>query len=207
MTKGTFITFEGGEGSGKTTLIQRLQKHLEDQGFQVLVTREPGGSYLSEQVRNWLLDKNSKITPVAELLLFLAARVQHIEEKIKPAIDEGKVVLCDRFNDSTVVYQGVARQLGMHRVKRLCNEVTQDAQPTLTLLLDIDPVKGLQRATGTPDRMENETVDFHKLVQKGYQALAEQESQRICTIDASKPVDEVFAEAVKIIQKQLLKHV
>lgn len=207
MGRGIFITFEGGEGSGKTTLIQKLAASLSSHGQRVFTAREPGGSELSEKIRGWLLDSSAKISPLAELLLFLAARAQHISEKIAPALEEGKIVLCDRFNDSTIVYQGIARNLGMDYVKQLCEQVTQKTRPDLTLFLDVDPETGLKRAGGTPDRIEAESKEFHRLVRKGYQTLAAQEPDRIKTIDASKPIDTVFAEALKLVENRLSRHV
>ncbi|HRD55508.1 MAG TPA: dTMP kinase, partial [Parachlamydiaceae bacterium] len=141
------ITFEGGEGAGKTTLIKELAKALFAVGHHVVQTREPGGSRLGEHIRSWLLkhDFDVKVGKEAELLLFLAARAQHLEELIVPSIKAGKIVLCDRFNDSTIVYQGIARGIGFEKVEKLCQLVSAHTEPALTLLLDVDPVIGLMR--------------------------------------------------------------
>lgn len=207
MKNGLFITFEGGEGSGKTTLITKLSDHLKKQGHNIYLTREPGGTKLSEKIRSLLLDTASVICPTSELLLFLASRAQNISENIHPALGEGKIVLCDRFNDSTIVYQGTARNLGTSYVKKMCDLVTESTQPNITFFLDVPPEIGLKRASSKPDRIESEATSFHKLVRKGYQSLAEQEPERIYTIDATQPADVVFQKAVKIIETKLSNRV
>lgn len=209
-----FITFEGGEGAGKTTLINQIEKALVQRGFQVVKTREPGGSKLGNYIRQWLLNRDEDIVVgnQAELLLFLAARVQHIEELIKPALDQGKVVLCDRFNDSTVVYQGVARGLGFDKVKGLCELVTSDVEPDMTFFLDVDPETGLTRTkkahkenakAGEVDRIEAEALEFHKRVQQGFQKLAKSEPKRIRVVDANKPQKTVYQETLKLLESVL----
>lgn len=150
MSNPFFITFEGGEGAGKSTLLQRMARELEARGHQVVVTREPGGSALGEHIRRWLLNRDASFTVgmKAELLLFLAARAQHIEELILPALKAGKIVLCDRFNDSTVVYQGYARGLGAQDVQELCRVACGAVVPDLTFFLDVDVRLGLRRTQG-----------------------------------------------------------
>lgn len=212
--KGFFITLEGGEGSGKSTLINQLEEYLVLKGHEVVKTREPGGSQLGETIRKWLLGEHPfKIGSQAELLLFLAARAQHIEEVIKPALQAGKVVLCDRFNDSTIAYQGVARGLNKKRTKRLCNIVCESIQPQLTLFLDVDPLIGLQRTqklskseakSGELDRIEAESLDFHKQVRKAFLAIAIREPLRVYRINANVSQDEVKKEAIQAIEKLLL---
>lgn len=199
-----FITFEGGEGAGKTTLIERLKKLLEDEGHQVIVTREPGGSLLSEKIRDLILhhDKNIHLGSRSELLLFLAARAQHIEELILPALQAGKIVLCDRFNDSSIAYQGFARGLGMQIVETLSLFATQNLQPDLTFFLDLDPEIGIQRAIlagRTLDAIESQKNEFHAKVRQGFLDIAKKYPQRMKTLDASKTSDDVFNQAVSYL--------
>lgn len=192
------ITIEGGEGSGKSTLIKALSKSFPD----AVVTREPGGCVLSEQIRKLLLaPSDTPIDTEAETLLFLAARAQHLHEVIRPALEAGKTVLCDRFNDSTVAYQGHARGLGIDHVERLCALACHDLQPDYTLLLDIDPAIGLKRAghVSDPDRMESETLDFHARVNEGFRKVARRHSSRIRVLDATLPAREIAEQALKWI--------
>lgn len=214
--KGLFITLEGGEGSGKTTLIDQLSLFLKERGQQVVKTREPGGTALAETIRQWLLtrDKNIAIGTQAELLLFLAARAQHIEEFILPALKEGKIVLCDRFNDSTVAYQGLARSLDLSYVKKLCQMVCGEVQPQLTLFLNVDPQVGLDRskalskdtsATGELDRIESEKLAFHEKVRQAFIEIAHLDPYRVKTIDANIPQEEVFKQAIKYLEP-LINH-
>lgn len=202
-----FITFEGGEGAGKTTLISSLNKELIQHGYDVVVTREPGGSKLGNYIRQWLLNRDFDfaIGTKAELLLFLAARAQHIEELICPALAAGKIVLCDRFNDSTVAYQGVARGLGLDAVQSLCDQVCEDIVPNLTFFIDVEPSEGLRRTRGVNkenskagevDRIESEALAFHQRVRNGMQQLAVHHPQRIFTLDGHRPPAEVLASAL-----------
>ena len=193
-----FITVEGGEGAGKTTLIERLKAHLEAQGEQVITTREPGGCTLAEQIRTVILSNTRKIDPVAETLLFLTARSEHIAEIIRPALDAGKTVICDRFNDSTIAYQGFARGLGLEKVEALCNAIPGNLTPDITFFLDIDPVEGLKRRRNLPDeldRIESEAIAFHRKVREGFLILAKSHP-RIHIIDATQSIDDVFSEAL-----------
>lgn len=206
----SFITFEGGEGAGKTTLINIFEDVLRSWGFDVVKTREPGGSLLGNEIRNWLLTRNEniKIGDRAELLMFLAARAQHIEELIAPAIAKGKVVLCDRFNDSTIAYQGVGRGLGLSFVRDLCLAVCGKTLPELTFFLDVDPQVGLQRtkriakehsAVGEVDRIESEKIEFHQRVRKAFVGIAEAEPDRFITIDASRSLPEVIKSCKQVL--------
>ncbi len=189
--RGLFVTFEGGEGSGKSTLIAALESALTIQGFSVICTREPGGSALGDQIRQLLLHTSGNICDRAELLLFLASRSQHVEELIKPALALGKIVLCDRFCDSTIAYQGLARGLGESTVRELCRFSTENLMPDLTFLLDLEPEIGFQRLknagerNGSVDRIESEPSDFHQQVRRSFLAIASNEPQRIKIIDAS----------------------
>ncbi len=213
--RGYFITFEGGEGSGKTTLLHQLAAFLTQNGYDVITTREPGGTDLGETVRNWVLHHHEamSIGAKAELLLFLAARAQHIEEKILPALQAGQIVLCDRFNDSTIAYQGGARGLGIEYVQELCHLICGSVTPQLTLFLDVSPATGLARsqrvhkehaASGKLDRIESEALDFHHKIQEVFQFLAKKEPLRIYTLDASKSQEDVQKEAILAIEKRIL---
>ena len=200
-----FITFEGGEGSGKTTLIQKLASALQSKGYEVIATRAPGATPLGKKIRELLLSPDLGITidRRAELLLYLADRVQLIEEIIAPALNEAKVVLCDRFNDSSVAYQGVARNLGLEEVKDLCDVACEGLNPDITFFLDIDPTIGMSRLTEAPDRLEKEKIEFHQKVREGFQTIAQQEPERVHMIDATLSKQEVFTEAMKVIEKKL----
>lgn len=202
--KGFFITFEGGDGAGKSTLIEGIRRYLAEKSFSVVITREPGGTPLGEMIRQWLLEKQSiiQISSKAELLLFLASRVQHIEEVISPALDKGEVVLCDRFNDSSIAYQGVGRDLGIDYVENLCEQVCQEIVPDLTFYLDLDPHLGLKRrhqAHGSKDRIEEEEISFHQQVREGFLELANRHP-RIHIIDASQGVDAVLKSTLDILE-------
>jgi dTMP kinase len=206
--KPLFITFEGGEGAGKTTLIEKIEHELQERGYDVIKTREPGGSLLGNQIRHWILNRDSSvsISAKAELLLFLAGRAQHLEELIKPALRAGKIILCDRFNDSTIAYQGIARGLGMEFVQDLCEKVCNGTQPNLTFFLDVDPKIGLKRTLkahkenaniGQFDRIEAEKLEFHQKVRDGLQKLAFQHPERVRILDANQIAEKVFDEALK----------
>lgn len=211
-----FISIEGGDGAGKTTLINYIEKLLQSWEFSVIKTREPGGSLLGNEIRHWLLNHHEtiKIGAKAELLMFLAARAQHIEEVISPAIAQGKVVLCDRFNDSTIAYQGVGRGLGLSFVRDLCLSVCGSTVPDLTFYLDIDPQLGLQRtkrsakenaASGKVDRIEAEKMEFHQSVRKAFAELALEEPARIMTIDASQSKEAVAKDCENILSMRFGK--
>lgn len=209
--KGLFVTFEGGEGSGKSSAIADIAKKLDSLGYPVVITREPGGSNLGNTIRQWILDPRSKeqIGQKAELLLFLAARAQHLDELILPSLNEGKIVLCDRFNDSTIAYQGGARGLGLDSVEELCEIACSGIQPHITLLFDVDPIIGLARAksvqkedapVGNVDRIESEKIEFHQKVRQSFLTLASKHPERIRLIDASQPLETVFKQALNQIQ-------
>lgn len=207
--EGLFITLEGGDGCGKSTLAEKLVKELEKKGYQVLKTREPGGTPLSENLRGLLLNKDSKfnIGEKAELLLFLAARVQHIEEVILPALRDRKVVICERFNDSTVAYQGCGRHIGASLTEQICNLACDNLEPDITLFLDVDPEIGLKRVCADKhalDRLEQEKLQFHREVRSAYLHLADKYSNRIVVIDAEQPEEEVFAAALKVVDSHLV---
>lgn len=209
-----FITLEGGEGAGKSTLLTKLQAGLQAKGHEVVITREPGGTLLGQKIRHWLLHQNENIaiSAEAELLLFLSDRAQHIQEVILPALNEGKIVICDRFNDSTIAYQGYARGLDVSYIENLCKLVCKGILPTLTFLLDIDPKKGLERSRriekecapeGFFDKIESESLQFHQRVREGLCTLAFNEPERIHIIDAELSKDLIYNEALEVILKRL----
>ena len=207
--KGFFITFEGGEGAGKTTLIDGIEAHFKASERPLLRTREPGGTLLGESVRNLLLSSSSKISSHAELCLFLASRAQHVEEVIGPSLKSGKVVLCDRFNDSSIAYQGGARGLGIEKVSEICSFACQGLEPDLTIYLDIDPAIGLARARRVreQDRIEAETITFHAKIREIYHLLHKLHPKRLHLIDASKSPDEILKEALILIYHKMSVHV
>lgn len=205
--KGLFITFEGGEGAGKTTLIDQIYAHLQQRALKVIKTRAPGGTRAGESIRELVLHhKGISLFPRAELLLFLADRAQHTDEVILPAIQQGTIVLCDRFNDSTVAYQGGARGIDLSTVKELCNFATGNLQPNLTLYLDLDPKIGLERVKklgSGKDKIELEKLSFHDKIRRAFHAIAKEEPERFHLIDASRSPEEVFLKAMHIIHSRL----
>jgi len=194
-----FITFEGIEGCGKTTQIGLLSRQLEGDGHAVTVTREPGGCPVADQIRNILLDANNHaITPLTELLLYAAARAQHTAEVVKPALDAGAIVLCDRFTDATIAYQGYGRKLDLAAINQLNKMATGGIRPDMTLLLDCPAETGLKRAIcrinsapgAREERFELESLQFHQRVRQGYLCLAQQEPERFVIIDAAAGIPE-----------------
>ncbi|MDR3195607.1 MAG: dTMP kinase [Endomicrobium sp.] len=190
MNKGIFITIEGGEGSGKTTQSRLLKDYLENLGREILLTREPGGTVFAEGIRKILLSPTSRPVPLSELFLYEAARAQHMEEFVIPALKAGKVVICDRFTDATVAYQGYGRNLDLKLINLLNKKATFGVSPKLTVYLDIDPKKGLSKAKildkefygSDGDRIERESVLFHNNVRKGYLSQAKKCPKRIKVI-------------------------
>lgn len=193
---GYFITFEGGEGAGKTSILEAVAGRLQTMGLEVMATREPGGIKISEQIRKVILDTaNTEMEERTEALLYAAARRQHLVEKVLPALKEGKVILCDRFIDSSLAYQGHARGLGIEEVYAINQFAIKDCMPDMTLFFDVEPKKGLERIMANRDRERNrldlETLQFHELVYEGYQILADRFQDRIQTIDANQSLEEV----------------
>jgi len=185
---GPFITFEGGEGCGKSTQSRLLLKKLEQQNIPAVLTHEPGGTALGDELRKVLKRKrDSSISPQAELFLVAASRAQLLAEVIRPALEEGKVVICDRFTYSTLVYQGYGRGLVVSFVETVNNIATQNLKPDLTILLDISPEQGLARKRSLRDRFELEDLSFHRRVREGYLRMVAAESERWLVIDASLP--------------------
>ena len=192
-----FVTLEGPEGSGKSTVVQLLAERLREAGMDVLTTREPGAGDVGQAVRQILLHGGS-IEPLTELFLFLADRSEHVAKTVRPALARGQVVLCDRHADSTVVYQGYARGLDLARLRSLNELATGGLKPDLTLLLDLDVRTGVAR-TQDKDRLDNEPIEFHERVRAGFLAEADREPGRWRAVDASRPLDEVVEECWKAL--------
>lgn len=204
--KGFLITFEGGEGGGKSTQIVRLRDQLTKAGHDVIVLREPGGTVISEQIREVVLSsKNAGIAFTTEVLLFQAARAQIYREIVLPSLAAGKVVVMDRSRDSSVVYQGKVRGFGVELIEQLNNISTRDTYPDVTLLLDIDVDEGLRRRnhSGEVNRLDMEANDFHQKVRQAYLELADQDKKRWQVIDASKDIDAVAKDIWDVIKKSL----
>ncbi|MBQ6655569.1 MAG: dTMP kinase [Erysipelotrichaceae bacterium] len=206
MEKGLFITLEGCEGSGKTTAAKTVSRKLTEDGFDVLYTREPGGIDIAEQIRRVILDiNNTAMDERTEALLFAASRRQHLVEKVIPALEQGKIVICDRFIDSSLAYQGYARGIGMDNVMKINEFAIDKHMPDLTVYFAIDPEDGLKRLTGRDEinRLDVEKVNFHKKVQEGYEKLLEMFPERIRTIDASKDRQTVAEDCYRLIRNWL----
>ncbi len=208
-----FITVEGIEGSGKSTLIQNLQKHYQELGTEIIVTREPGGSKLGQELRKIILNQNTKICSNAELYLFLADRAQHVNDIIKPYLDQGRIIICDRYIDSTYAYQGYGRGLDLNTLKMLNMHATNNLLPNLTFLLDLNPEIGLFRAksrnilenlTESEGRFEAEQLHFHNKIRQGFLELASFEPQRIKILDASLSPTDILENAKQILEKILI---
>lgn len=212
MKKSFFITFEGIEGCGKTTQLKLAARWLEEQGFAVCSTREPGGTEIGIQIRKILLSENSTgLTPLSEALLYMADRFQHIQKVILPSLAKGEIVLCDRYHDSTIAYQGYARGISLEILAAIWNHSGTAVEPDLTLLLDLEPKTGLERSFQKlaalkidESRFEMETLQFHGRVREGFLTLLKQNPARIRIIDASKSIDSVH-EQVTIAIKEHLK--
>ena len=205
-----FITLEGPEGSGKTTAIQKAVDTLTQMGYEIVRTREPGGTEIAEQIRNVILDKsNTNMDPRTEALLYAASRRQHLVEKVWPAIKEGKIVICDRYLDSSLAYQGGARGLGIDNVLNINLFATENTWPDLTLLFDIEPSLGLARINKNADREVNrldlEKIEFHNRVRQTFLELAKRFPERCVIIDASKSVDEVAKATLDAIVDRICR--
>jgi dTMP kinase len=206
LVKGKFITIEGGEGAGKSTNIPNIELFLQNEGIEYILTREPGGTQMAEEIRKLLLSPRKElVSGVTELLLMFAARSQHVEEVIKPALECGKYVLCDRFIDATYAYQGGGRNLNSETIRTLERLVLKDIHPDLTILFDIDPAAGLQRARtrGELDRFESEELDFFGRVRAAYLEIAKSDPMRCAIIDGSKSQDIVAEELNNILRIRL----
>jgi dTMP kinase len=204
MGRGRFITLEGIEGSGKTTQAMLLRDFLVGKGFRVVVTREPGGSPIAEKIREILLDpRNSKMVALTELFLYEASRTQHVAETIRPALEAGNVVICDRFFDASTAYQGNARGLDMKMVANLNLLATGGIVPDITIVLDLPVGVGLKRLGRSLDRIESETMEFHERVRQGYLRIAESDASRIKVVDASGGIDDISLKIKRIVDAWL----
>ena len=203
--KGFFITLEGCEGSGKSTQLKKLEEFLKESGKDFIFTREPGGTPIAEQIRGIILDgKNVEMADETEALLYSAARVQHVKEKIIPAKNSGKIVVCDRYIDSSFAYQAYARGLGMDFVKGVNRYAVENCMPDLTFFFDITPEDAFARKGGADkdDRLEQSGLEFHKKVYDGYKELAKEYPERIAVINANRTPDEIFSEVVQILKER-----
>ncbi|MFQ8601878.1 MAG: dTMP kinase [Anaerovoracaceae bacterium] len=204
MDKGCFISFEGMDGSGKSTQIEKLKIYLENKGFEVILTREPGGTSIGEKLRDIILDSaNTEMTALTETFLYAASRAQHIEEVIRPAVEAGKIVICDRFVDSSIAYQGYGRNL-LDIVKSINEHAVCGCMPDKTFFLNVSPDVSSHRMQGRKkDRIELEKESFHNTVHRGYKTIAELFPDRIVEIDASEAIENIFDEIVKNVNKIL----
>lgn len=203
--RGKFITFEGCDGCGKSTQLRMLSEYLTKENVAHIFTREPGGGKISEAIREILLSgKNSEMTDECEALLYAASRVQHLSDRVEPALSEGKLVICDRYVDSSFAYQAYARGLGMDFVGKINAYATEKYPPDVTIFIDLTPEEAFKRKHGADenDRLEQAGMQFHKNVYAGYKQLAQDNPQRIVCIDGRKTPAEIFADVVKTLQKK-----
>jgi len=197
--RGKFITFEGADGSGKTTQIEKIKTYFEEQGFECLLTREPGGSDLGNKIREILLHYDGEVDDLCELLLYMADRAQHVKKVILPALEEGKIVLCDRYIDSSVSYQGFARGLDIDRIISLNKIATDNLNPDLTIVFDVATETAMKRVGDEKDRLEQEGIEFHKKLRYGYLELAKMFPERIKVVDANLSIEEVFEQVKNVL--------
>lgn len=205
---GIFLTIEGPDGVGKTTQANQLACFLRDRGYKVTLTREPGGTYLAEKIRELLLDPDNKIVPEAETLLYAAARAQHVNEVILPALNNGRIVICDRFIDSSIAYQGYGRQVPLQQIFNANRAATKELEPDLTILLDLDVEVCIQRTIAGNtrlDRMEKEKIEFHWKVRQGFLEQARLYPDRIFLIPASGTIQETFTKIKNCVLGYLKK--
>lgn len=201
MKTGLFITFEGADGCGKTTQLNLLADFLRAKGHAVVVTREPGAKGLGEKIREILLNYDGEVSDRCESFLFLADRAQHIDMIVNPAVEAGKIVLCDRHTDSSLAYQGYGRGLPVNRIKKLNDIAVNGRIPDLTLVFDIDVETSMSRVGSEKDRMESAGMEFFNRVRNGYLEIAKQEPQRVKVIDASKSIEQIHRDVIQIIEK------
>lgn len=206
--EGIFITMEGPDGSGKTTQIELLKTYLESKGYDIVITREPGGTVISEAIRAIILNTEyQEMSHMTELLLYASARAQLVNQVIKPALEEGKAVICDRFVESSAVYQGIGRGLGVSTVYEVNNYALGDVKPKLTIFMDLDAEEGIKRKKNQTelDRMEMEDLSFHKRVVEGYRQLAQFYPERIVPVDATLPIEEIHSIIIKEVEKRFFE--
>lgn len=203
---GLFITMEGADGAGKSTQIERLKGYLSSKGYDIILCREPGGTVISEAIREVILNPEyEKMGNMTELMLYAAARAQLVEEVIRPALAAGKVVICDRFIDSSAVYQGIARGMGVDLVYEVNKFAVGDTMPQITILLDVKGGTGISRKKEQAelDRIEREAIDFHERVSQGYRDLAKQYPERIHKIDGTQSIEEIHEQIIQIIDQNI----
>uniref|UniRef100_A0A7C2P4J3 Thymidylate kinase n=1 Tax=candidate division WOR-3 bacterium TaxID=2052148 RepID=A0A7C2P4J3_UNCW3 len=201
---GFFITIEGPEGSGKSTLTEGILNFLKEKGFDVVYTREPGGTPLGERIRDVILNSVESMDSFTETFLFLAARRENVIRNILPALRDGKVVVCDRYTDSTIAYQGYGRGLPIKLLRRLNKLATGGIKPDITLFIDVEPLKGLQRINGKEfDRIEREDLQFHERVREGYRKIAKIAGKRVKVLDGTLPPDELLKKAIALIKARM----
>jgi len=201
--RGKFITFEGADGSGKTTQIEMIKKYLEEKGYECLLTREPGGSNLGNKIREILLHYDGEVDSLCELLLYMADRAQHVNTIIRPALERGQIVLCDRYTDSSVAYQGYARGLDVEKIIELNKIATENLEPDLTIVFDVETETAIKRVGEIKDRLEQEGIEFHKKLRKGYLELAKRFPQRIKVINANLSIEEVFSQVINALEDSM----
>lgn len=208
MKRGLFITFEGVEGAGKTTQIELLKNELERREIEYIVTREPGGTAIGEKIRGLLLDpENSEMNYMTELLLYYASRAQHLYEKINQAKESGKVVICDRYSDSTMAYQGYGRGIDKQLIENLNSVVEKGNRPDITFIIDADPeltlVRAKRKSGNVGDRLEQESLEFHKRVREGFLAASKKEPERVAVIDGRKSIEEINRDIIARLFEKL----
>ncbi len=203
MGKGLFITFEGADGCGKSTQLNLLSDYLKNKGYDVIITREPGAKGLGEKIRDILLNYDGDVSDRCESFLFLADRAQHIDMVVKPAIEQGKIVLCDRHTDSSVAYQGYGRGLSIDRINMLNDLAVNGRKPDITFVFDVDVETSMSRVGSEKDRMESAGMEFFNKVRKGYLEIAKQEPKRVKVLDAKKSIEEIHQNVVKLIEELL----
>ena len=201
MSEGLFITFEGGDGCGKTTQIKLLDEYLRNKGFKTLLTREPGSKGLGVKLREILLNYDGEVSSVAESFLFLADRAQHVDCIIKPALEAGVIVLCDRHTDSTVAYQGYGRGLDLEQIYRLNKIATSGLEPDLTIVLDVDVETSQKRVGAEKDRMESAGIDFFERVRNGFLEIAKQEPDRVKVVDSTQSIEEIHKQILELVKR------
>lgn len=203
MKKGLFITLEGADGCGKTTQLNLLKEYLTSKGYEIVVTREPGGKGLGEKLREILLNYDGEVSDRCEAFLYLADRAQNIDTIIKSAINSGKIVLCDRHTDSSVAYQGYGREQNIDNINMLNELAVNGVHPDLTIVFDIDTETSMARVGAEKDRLESAGIEFHKRVRNGYLEIAKKNPQRIKVVDASQTIEDVQRDVIKIVEEVL----
>lgn len=201
MEKGLFITFEGADGCGKTTQIKLLDEYLRSKGYKTLLTREPGSKGLGEKLREILLNYDGEVSPVAESFLFLADRAQHVDCIIKPALENGIIVLCDRHTDSTLAYQGYGRGLDLDEIRKLNKIATSGLKPDLTIVLDVDIETSQARVGAKKDRMESAGIEFFQRVRDGFLEIAKQEPERVKVISSADTIENIHKKVVELVAR------